>query len=392
QIYEGGHRVPLVVRWPEQVVPGAVSKETVCLSDFFATFAGLLKQSIPEAAGEDSVDIMDVLLGRKFRKPIREATVHHSVAGQFALRKGDWKLIEGGGDGDYPRKPKGGIDVQSRRLERDPASGAWTRLDYFRLKPDGAYQLYNLKKDPAEKNDMATKNPEMVASLSALLNQYRDRGRSVSYMAVGSTRGIIDSKRPAEATQLVGHDRSVFVPESDSPSRWSFQDGVLTASPQWDSVITPDVYNDFRLHLEFNVNDRPGVAAEKNGNSGVYIQQRYEVQILNSFGIAESDYTASYCGSLYRQKKPDQLVCKPAGEWQSYDIVFRAARFEDEQRVANARITVYQNGTLIHDDYALRGKTGAGRKEGPEPGPIKLQGHQNQVRFRNVWIQKLNLD
>ena len=211
-----------------------------------------------------------------------------------------------------------------------------------------------------------------------------------------TTKGIIDiakPERPADAEVLVGPDGYKLVPEGKAPTKWVFSDGVLTASPAWDSVITTDPYQDFRMHVEFNVNEvKDSKDPESNGNSGVYIQQRYEVQILNSFGVAEEDYKPSYCGSIYRQKKPDRLVCKPAGEWQTYDIAFRAARFEDDKKTENARITVYQNGQLIHDDYSITAKTGVGEKEGPEPRPIKLQGHHNPVKFRNVWIQKLSLD
>ena len=89
---------------------------------------------------------------------------------------------------------------------------------------------------------------------------------------------------------------------------------------------------------------------------------------------------------------PDKIVSKPAGEWQSYDIAFRAARFEGEKKTENARISVKHNGVLIHNDYELTNKTGAGMKEGPDPMPIKLQGHHNPVQFRNVWIQRLALD
>lgn len=206
-----------------------------------------------------------------------------------------------------------------------------------------------------------------------------------------STRGIIDFKRPADAEQLVGATGHTFIPESKYRCQWTFEDGVLTASPKWDSVITPDSYQDFRMHLEFNVNEVPDVHIEKNGNSGVYIQQRYELQILNSHDVAEEDYTASYGGSIYRQKKPDKLVCKPAGEWQTFDIAFRAARFVDGKRTENARLTVYQNGTLIHDDYPLKRQTGVGKKEEPFARPIKLQGHHNPVKFRNVWIQRLTI-
>ena len=213
----------------------------------------------------------------------------------------------------------------------------------------------------------------------------------------GTTRGIIDinnPQRPAGAVQLVGSTGHEMVPEAaDKPSNWVFEDGVLTAPKAWDSLVTKEAYRDFRMHLEFNVNEVVDAKdPEKNGNSGVYIQQRYELQILNSFGVAAEDYKNSFGGSLYRLKKPDHLVNKKAGEWQSYDIVFRAARFDGDKKVENARITAYQNLQLIHDDYSIPRKTGAGKKEGPEPRPIKLQGHHNPVRFRNVWIEKLDLE
>ena len=182
----------------------------------------------------------------------------------------------------------------------------------------------------------------------------------------GMTKVLLDGKRSKDAVQLVGENGHLFVPESDKvKSQWVFKNGVLTASPKWDSLVTSEVYSDFRMHVEFNVNNVPDVDAEKNGNSGVYIQQRYELQILNSHGVAPEDYKASYAGSLYRQKKPDKLVSKPAGDWQSYDIVFRAARFEGEKRTENARISVMHNGVIIHDDYALTNKTGAGKKRAP---------------------------
>lgn len=197
---------------------------------------------------------------------------------------------------------------------------------------------------------------------------------------------------PADGVQLVGETRHLLLPESDAKCQWTFKDGVLTASPSWDSVVTPESYRDFRMHVEFNVNDAGGDNPEANGNSGLYIQQRYELQILNSHGVAAEDYKDSYCGSLYRLKKPDVLVSKPAGEWQSYDLIFRAARFDDEGKVENARIIAYQNGHLIHDDVSIARKTGAGKPEGREDRPIKLQGHHNKVRFRNVWIQRLSLE
>ena len=178
QIYEGGHRVPLIVRWADQVKKGGISSETVCLTDFFATFADLLEYPLPRDAAEDSYSLQDVLLGKPYGKPLREATVHHSVCGMFAIRKGDWKLIEGSGDGMRPRGPKGKILEKTRTPERDAKTGKWTKLDYFSWKPDGNTQLYNLAQDPVEQNNLAREFPDKVKALSELLNHYRKSGRS----------------------------------------------------------------------------------------------------------------------------------------------------------------------------------------------------------------------
>jgi len=197
---------------------------------------------------------------------------------------------------------------------------------------------------------------------------------------------------PATALVLVGPDGYRMVPEKEGETRWTFAEGVLTASPLWDSLVTAEPYRDMRLHVEFRVNETEPGERESRGNSGIYIQQRYEVQILDSFGVSEDEYQAFDCGSLYRLKKPDEIACQPAGTWQSYDIVFRAARFDGEQKTENARITVIHNGRLIHDDFELPRKTGAGQKEGPQPGLLKLQGHHNEVAFRNVWIEPCRFD
>ena len=212
-----------------------------------------------------------------------------------------------------------------------------------------------------------------------------------------TTKGVIDIKkteRPSDATVLVGEGKHFLIPEKGDKTNWTYDPntGVLTASKGWDSLVTKENYRDFVMHVEFNCNTKGGDNPEADGNSGVYIQQRYEIQIQNAYGIPEEEFKHSYCGSLYKLKKPDKLVSKPAGQWQTYDIVFRAARFEGDKKIENARITVYHNGVIIHDDYEIPRKTGAGKKEGPEPMPIKLQGHANPVKFRNVWIKKIELD
>lgn len=212
-----------------------------------------------------------------------------------------------------------------------------------------------------------------------------------------TTRVIIDiakPDRPADAVTLIGEKGHDLIHEEEGKeAKWVFADGVLTASPVWDSLVTKETYRDFQLHAEFNVNkaEKPD-NLEADGNSGIYIQKRYELQIQNAHGIPEKDFTPSYGGSIYKLKRPDRFVAKPAGEWQTYDIVFRSARFADGKKTEDARITVYQNGELIHDDFPIPRKTGAGAAEGPEPGVIKFQGHHNPVQFRNTWIRKLDLD
>ena len=173
-IHEGGHRVPLIVRWPGQTPAGVVSRKPVCLTDFFATFAGLLDQPLAGDAGEDSDDISALLKGKPDEALKDRAIIHHSVAGQFAIRKGDWKLIEGSGDGDYPRNEKGKMDVKTWHPERDPKTGEWLPLDYFQLEWDGKFQLYKLADDPGEQNNLAAKHPEKVEALRKELDEIRE--------------------------------------------------------------------------------------------------------------------------------------------------------------------------------------------------------------------------
>jgi hypothetical protein len=141
------------------------------------------------------------------------------------------------------------------------------------------------------------------------------------------------------------------------------------------------------MHLEFKTPQMPAkVKGQGRGNSGVYIQRRYELQILDSYGL-ERQYND--CASMYKTKPPDKNVCRMPQRWQSYDIIFHAAKFDGNRKIKNARITVWHNGILVHNDFKIPNKTGAGQPEGPEPRPILLQDHGNEVSFRNIWIVPL---
>ena len=154
-IWEGGHRVPFLARWPGHIPAATTSDETICHVDLQATFAAILEQKLPNTAGEDSYNILTALLGEKCNRPIREATVHYSRYGFFALRQGKWKLIDQLGSGGFSRPNR-------VKPELDGPQG----------------QLYDLQSDPGEIKNLWTEQPKIVKNLSALLEKYKQDGRS----------------------------------------------------------------------------------------------------------------------------------------------------------------------------------------------------------------------
>lgn len=142
-----------------------------------------------------------------------------------------------------------------------------------------------------------------------------------------------------------------------------------------------------RLHIEFRLPYQPEDRGQARGNSGVYLQGRYEVQMLDSFGLEGKD---NECGGLYSVKSPSVNMCFPPLAWQTYDIDYTAAKYDgDGKLTASPRITVRHNGVLIHDNVELPGNrstTAAPVEPGPEPGPIYLQDHGNPLRYRNIWV------
>jgi len=156
-IWDGGHRIPFLARWPGHIPAGAVSDQTICLTDLLRTAAAVVGDSLPAEAGEDSYNILPALLNPARQSPIREATVHHSLDGMFAVRQGPWKLILGRGSGGF---------THPRRIQPGPG--------------EPAGQLYNLDQDPAEETNLYQDRPEVVRQLTDLLHKYQREGRSVA--------------------------------------------------------------------------------------------------------------------------------------------------------------------------------------------------------------------
>jgi hypothetical protein len=175
------------------------------------------------------------------------------------------------------------------------------------------------------------------------------------------------------------------------------KDGLLQAGAK----TKKSDYQDFQLHFEtlFPFKPELPLAHPWRGNSGVFALGAYELQVCDTFGVDfapdrwEEDNVQkkpnTWCGGIYGLRAADVNVCLPPLSWQAFDLKFAAARFDGEEKISNARMTVHQNGVKIHDDVEVTGGTGGGPK-GPRPevptGPIYFQNHSNPNVFRNIWV------
>lgn len=212
-------------------------------------------------------------------------------------------------------------------------------------------------------------------------------GKAIVINSSGDTLGVLNKvNRRSELLGLKPSSRATVL--FDGKTADGFIDAKINEKGELQiGTVTKDPVQDFRLHMEFRLPYMPYALGQARSNSGLYIQERYEVQILDSFGLPGE---FNECGSLYRTKSPDLNMCFPPLAWQTYDVYFTAARFDSEgNKISPARITVQQNGILVQDNYLIPNKTGAGKAESAEARPIKLQDHGNPVVFRNVWIEHL---
>jgi len=197
---------------------------------------------------------------------------------------------------------------------------------------------------------------------------------------VARTSPSMGAKPPAGAVVLF-----------DGTSPDAFEGGRMTEDGLlMEGATSKQTFQSFTLHMEFQTPFKPHARGQGRGNSGFYAQGRYEVQILDSFGL---EGLQNECGGIYSIGAPKVNMCFPPLAWQTYDVDFTAAEYEDGKKVKDAVMTVRHNGVLIHENQALGHKTTAAPvNEGPEPGPIFLQNHGNPVRFRNIWVVEKYLE
>jgi hypothetical protein len=198
---------------------------------------------------------------------------------------------------------------------------------------------------------------------------------------------------PSDAIVLFdGTNLDEWVGDRDSVPRWIVADGAMTAS-RGGGIKTKRQFGDCQLHIEWRTPSEVVGTSQGRGNSGVFLQEIYEVQVLDSY--ENRTYRNGQAGSIYKQYAPLVNVCRKPGEWQSYDIIYTAPVFKaDSSYLVKPRITVIQNGVVVQNGVELRGPTEyigipEYRVKPHGKGSISLQFHNNPVSYRNIWIREL---
>lgn len=405
--YEGGFRVPCLARWPKHIPAGLVDNQLVTSMDLFPTFVKLAGGDMPADRRIDGKDVWPILSGTPGAASPHESFFYYCRTQLRAVRSGNWKL-------HLP------VNLNASRPK--------SRARFQRL------ELYDLEVDPIEANNLSAKNPQIVARLSQLAEEAREQLGDIGRLGTEQRpAGWLDdvqalrvaklpSRRgfPTDAIPLLApgtgttHWNSKLLQgwaavssvalDVDNPKQFFAAtipgDAVLhntaedPAGKKAANIQSVEKYGDIEAHVEFQI-------ASKS-NSGVYLMGRYEIQILDSFGkteLKEHDAGAIYqrwdetrTPKGYEGHAPKINASRPAGEWQSLDIKFRAPRFDQAgNKTANAEfVSVKLNGITLHENITCSGPTrGAAFKDESPTGPLMIQGNHGPVALRNVWIRQL---
>lgn len=197
---------------------------------------------------------------------------------------------------------------------------------------------------------------------------------------------------PSDAIVLFdGKDLLQWNGDRGGPAKWEVKDGVATVNGTG-SISTKQEFGDCQLHVEWATPEKVEGEGQGRGNSGIILQGRYELQVLDSY--INKTYYHGQAGAIYKQYAPLVNACRKPGEWQTYDIIFHAPRFDADGKLQKAAtVTVLQNGILVQDHVEIKGSTGAAGAPRYRAHPLKqslvLQDHHNPVRYRNIWVREL---
>lgn len=205
---------------------------------------------------------------------------------------------------------------------------------------------------------------------------------------------VVTAKRgeaPSDAIVLLTDDMSAWEAAKGGEVDWPFEDGVLTVKPGSGDIKTKQGFCDVQLHLEWKVpQPEPGMKGQQRNNSGIFFQQRYEIQVLDSYN--NPTYPNGQAGSVYKQTIPLVNAMRAPGEWQEYDIIFNAPVFDGDTLESPGYVTVIHNGVVVQNHVEIQGTTewiGAPKYNAHGCEPIQLQDHGNLVSFRNMWLREL---
>lgn len=207
------------------------------------------------------------------------------------------------------------------------------------------------------------------------------------------TPGKTPQEAPSDAIVLFnGKDLSNWESMKGDAAPWNIENGALVVKPGSGGIRTKKGFGDCQLHVEFRTPAEVSGEGQGRGNSGIFIMDRYELQVLDNYN--NKTYVNGQAGSIYKQLPPLANACKGPGEWQTYDIIFTAPRFYADGRLqSQARITVIHNGVLVQNNMSIWGTTeyigSPVYKKHGDREPISLQDHGNKTAFRNIWIREL---
>ncbi|MFB6136047.1 MAG: DUF1080 domain-containing protein [Halobacteriaceae archaeon] len=223
-------------------------------------------------------------------------------------------------------------------------------------------------------------------------SEYRVHDAERPHPRVVDPRGFVEKEPPGDATVLFdGTDLSAWEGADGGEPEWQVEDGAMVVEPGSGDVRTREAFGDCQLHVEWAAPEEAEGDSQGRGNSGVFLMDRYEIQVLDCY--ENPTYADGHAAAVYGQHPPLVNACRPPGEWQSYDVAWTAPRFDGDELVSPARVTVLHNGVVVQDGAELVGPTGhrdvSDYEPHPPEAPLRLQDHGDRVRFRNVWYRSL---